>query len=184
MLLVRSINEFPEPIAYRTHNVGLKMVRDLTVARRYIQQKLAVSMLNIIDQFHCEALIETARNVIVWKEFAMEASRCNGYFDLGKMLLKLQSMILPCYINANWLRKSVHLWVQKCQNAHSAESIELLKEELYDAILWNEVRSLGDATVQPTLGSEWKTWKHEVVKWFSTSHPVSSAGDYQSTEQR
>ncbi|KAK9012183.1 hypothetical protein V6N11_040252 [Hibiscus sabdariffa] len=177
MLLVRSISEFPQPIAYRSHKVGLKMVRDLTVARRYIQQKLAVAMLNIIDQFHCEALIETARNVIVWKEFAMEASRCNGYSDLGKMLLKLQNMILPRYINADWLQKSFHSWVQKCQNAHSAESVELLKEELYDAILWNEVRSLGDATVQPTLGSEWKTWKHEVMKWFSTSHPVTSAGD-------
>ncbi len=27
-LLVRSIEEFPEPIAYRSHKVGLKMVRD------------------------------------------------------------------------------------------------------------------------------------------------------------
>ncbi|OMO56824.1 hypothetical protein CCACVL1_26247 [Corchorus capsularis] len=177
MLLVRSINEFPQPIAYSSHKVGLKMVRDLTVARRYIMQKLAVGMLNIIDQFHCEALIETARNVIVWKEFAMEASRCSGYSDLGKMLLKLQNMILQRYINADWLKKSFHSWVQQCQNAQSAESIELLKEELYDSILWNEVRSLGDAPVQPTLGSEWKTWKHEVMKWFSTSHPVSTTGD-------
>ncbi|KAK6258422.1 SET domain - like 1 [Theobroma cacao] len=177
MLLVRSINEFPQPIAYRSHKVGLKMVRDLTVARRYIMQKLAVGMLNIIDQFHCEALIETARNVIVWKEFAMEASHCSGYSDLGKMLLKLQSMILQRYINADWLQESFHSWVQQCQNAHSAELIELLKEELFDSILWNEVRSLGDAPVQPTLGSEWKTWKHEVMKLFSTSHPVSTAGD-------
>ncbi|XWS41995.1 hypothetical protein CRYUN_Cryun17cG0130300 [Craigia yunnanensis] len=177
MLLVQSISEFPQPIAYRSHKVGLKMVRDLTVARRYIMQKLAVGMLNIIDQFHCEALIETARNVFVWKEFAMESSRCSGYSDLGKMLLKLQNMILQCYINADWLRESFHSWVQQCQNAHSAESIELLKEELFDSIIWNEVRSLGDAPVQPTLGSEWKTWKHEVMKWFSTSHPVSTAGD-------
>ncbi|XP_022751346.1 histone-lysine N-methyltransferase SUVR5-like isoform X2 [Durio zibethinus] len=175
--LVQSINEFPQPIAYRSHKVGLKMVRDLSVARRYIMQKLAVSMLNIIDQFHCEALIETARNVIVWKEFAMEASRCSRYSDIGKMLLKLQSRILPHYVNANWLQESFHSWVQQCQNSHSAESIELLKEELFDTILWNEVRSLGDAPVQPTLGSEWKTWKHEVMKWFSTSHPVSTAGD-------
>ncbi|XVF59547.1 hypothetical protein PTKIN_Ptkin07bG0284900 [Pterospermum kingtungense] len=177
MLLVQSINEFPEPIAYRSHKVGLKMVSDLTVARRYIMQKLAVGMLNIIDQFHCEALIETARNVIVWKEFAMEASHCSGYSDLGKMLLKLQSMILPRYINADWLQESFHSWVQRCHNANSAESVELLKEELFDIILWNEVRSLGDAPVQPTLGSEWKTWKHEVMKWFSTSHPVSTAVD-------
>lgn len=174
MLLVRSINELPEPIAYRTHKIGLKMVKDLTVARRYIMQKLAVGMLNIIDQFHLEALIETARDVIVWKEFAMEASRCNGYFDLGRMLLKLQSMILQHFINSDWLEHSSHSWVQQCQNAHSAESIELLKEELFDSILWNEVKSLWDAPIQPTLGSEWKTWKHEVMKWFSTSHPPSS----------
>ncbi|KAL5752788.1 hypothetical protein ACOSQ2_023295 [Xanthoceras sorbifolium] len=177
MLLVRSINEFPQPIAYKTHKVGLKMVKDLTVARRYIMQKLAVAMLNIIDQFHSEALIETARNVTVWKEFAMEASRCIGYSDLGRMLLKLQSMILQPYINSEWLQHSFPSWVQRCQNVHSAESIELLKEELYDCILWNGVNSLWDAPVQPTLGSEWKTWKHEVMKWFSTSHPQPNGGD-------
>lgn len=54
MLLVRSINEFPQPIAYKTHKVGLKMVKDLTIARRFIMQKLAVGMLNIVDQFHAE----------------------------------------------------------------------------------------------------------------------------------
>ncbi|GLU13667.1 hypothetical protein SLE2022_302870 [Rubroshorea leprosula] len=176
MLLVQSINEFPEPIAYRSHKVGLKMVKDLTVARRYIMQKLAVGMLNIVDQFHSEALIETARDVNVWKDFAKEASHCNVYPDLGRMLLKLQRMILQSYINSDWLKNSFHSWVQHCQNAQSAESIELLKEELFDSILWNEVRSLWDAPVQPTLGSEWKTWKHEVMKWFSTSHPISTAG--------
>lgn len=179
MLLVRSINEFPQPIAYKTHKVGLKMVKDLTVARRFIMQKLAVGMLNIIDQFHAEALIETARDVGIWKEFAMEASRCNGYSELGRMLLKLQKMILQCYINSNWLHHSFHSWTQRCENAHSAESIELLKEELFDSILWNDVNSLWDSPVQPTLGSEWKTWKHEVMKWFSTSHPISGGGDMQ-----
>lgn len=54
MLLVRSINEYPQPIAYKTHKIGLKMVKDLTVARRFIMQKLAVGMLNIVDQFHTE----------------------------------------------------------------------------------------------------------------------------------
>ncbi|GAV68269.1 SET domain-containing protein/Pre-SET domain-containing protein [Cephalotus follicularis] len=176
MLLVRPINESPQPIAYRTHKVGLKMVKDLTVARRYIMQKLAVGMLNIVDQFHSEALVETARDVIIWKEFAMETSRCGGYLDLGMMLLKLQKMILPCYMNSDWLQHSFHSWVHQCQNSHSAESIELLKEELFDCILWNEVKSLWDAPVQPTLGSEWKTWKHEVMKWFS-SHPISTGGD-------
>ena len=125
MLLVRSINEYPEPITYKAHQSGLKMVKDLTVARRFIMQKLVVGMLNIVDQFHSDvsnggphssfqnhcsclspfhflssmtfvqymqALVETARDVMVWKEFAMEASRCNGYSDLGGMLLKLQNV--------------------------------------------------------------------------------------------
>lgn len=54
MLLVRSINEYPQPIAYKTHKIGHKMVMDLTVPRRFIMQKLAVGMLNIVDQFHTE----------------------------------------------------------------------------------------------------------------------------------
>lgn len=54
-----------------------------------------------------------------------------------------------------------------------------LVQELFDSIQWNEVHSLRDAPVQPTLGSEWKTWKHEVMKWFSTSHPITSGGDQQ-----
>ncbi|KAL6273851.1 hypothetical protein ACE6H2_024543 [Prunus campanulata] len=178
-LLVRSINEFPHPIAYKTHKVGLKLVKDLTVARRFIMQKLAVGMLNVVDQFHTEALIETARDVTVWKEFAMEASRCNGYSDLGNMLRKLQSMISQSYINSDWQEKSYQLWVQQCQNASSAATVEVLKEELVESILWNEVQSLQNAPLQPTLGSEWKTWKHEVMKWFSTSHPISNGVDFQ-----
>ena len=54
MLLVRAIDEIPQPIAYKTHNAGLRMVEDLSVARRFIMQKLAVGMLNIVDQFHTE----------------------------------------------------------------------------------------------------------------------------------
>lgn len=33
--------------------------------------------------------------------------------------------------------------------------------------------------MQPTLGSEWKTWKHEVMKWFFTSPSLSSGKDTQ-----
>ncbi|XP_057980671.1 histone-lysine N-methyltransferase SUVR5 [Malania oleifera] len=177
VLLVRPISEFPQPIAYRSHNVGLKMVKDLTIARRFIMQKLGISMLNIIDQLHTEALLETARSVTVWKEFAVEASRCKTYFDLGRMLLKLQNMILQRYLNSEWLEHSLHSWAHHCQNAHRAESVEMLKEELNDSILWNEVHSLPDAPVQLELSSEWKTWKNEVMKWFSMSNPLSSGGD-------
>lgn len=54
VLLVRPINEFPEPIPYRTRKVGVKMVKDLTLAHRFIMQKLAVSMINILDQLHSQ----------------------------------------------------------------------------------------------------------------------------------
>lgn len=52
MLLVRSIYEFPQPIAHKTHQAGLKMVKDLTVARRFIMQKLTIGILSIVDQLH------------------------------------------------------------------------------------------------------------------------------------
>ncbi|PIN21514.1 histone H3 (Lys9) methyltransferase SUV39H1/Clr4, required for transcriptional silencing [Handroanthus impetiginosus] len=173
VLLVRPINEFPEPIAYKTHKVGIKMVKDLTLARRFIMQKLAVSMLNILDQLNREALVETARDVVVLKEFAMEASRCKDYSDLGRMLLKLQNMILQSCLTSDWLHQSMESWKQRCQDANTAECIEMLKEELADSILWNEVNLLSAS--QGDLGSEWKSWKHEVMKWFSVSHPISAA---------
>ncbi|GAB2282529.1 hypothetical protein Dimus_017070 [Dionaea muscipula] len=173
--LVCPIDQCPEPIVHRSHKVGVQLIKDLTVARQFIMQKLAVGMLNIIDQLHLQTLTVAARNVTVWKEFAMEASRCKGYPDLGRMLLRLQEMLLQQYVNADWLQHSFNSWVERCQNALSAESVELLKEELEGSILWDKVNFVRDA--QPALGSEWKTWKHEVMKWFSTSHPVSTGGD-------
>ncbi|KAK4791272.1 hypothetical protein SAY86_031685 [Trapa natans] len=175
-LLVRPISDYPHPIAYRTHKSGLKLVRDLTVARRYIMKKVAIGMLNIIDQFHMEALAESAQDLNVWKEFAMEASQCNGYPELGKMLLKLHNMILRKFINPKWLEQPLISWKRRCQNVETAEMIEMLKEELYDSILWNEIKSLWDAPVQPILGSERRTWKQEVMKWFSSSHLLSVSG--------
>lgn len=59
------------------------------------------------------------------------------------------------------------------------DAVILSLQELYDSILWNEVHSLKNASVQPTLGSEWKTWKQEVMKWFSISNPITSSGDLQ-----
>ncbi|XP_024978042.1 histone-lysine N-methyltransferase SUVR5 [Cynara cardunculus var. scolymus] len=181
VLLLRPINEFPEPIAYRSHNVGVKVLKDLTVARRFIMQKIAVSMINTIEQLNNEALTETARSMVVWKDFALEASRCKDYSDLGNMLLKLEKMILARFINSYWLEHSLETWMQQCRNANSAESIEMLKEELGEAINWNEVHMLSNATVQAEVGSEWKTLKPEVMKWFSMSNPSFNTGD---TEQQ
>lgn len=57
VLLVRPINERPLPIAHKTYDVALEMVKDLTIARRFIMQKLAVGMLHIGDQLHIEVYV-------------------------------------------------------------------------------------------------------------------------------
>ncbi|KAF6166554.1 hypothetical protein GIB67_005416 [Kingdonia uniflora] len=175
--LVRPINEFPEPIAHRSHYRGLEKVKDLSLPHRFIMQKLAIGMVNISDQLHHETLIESARKVVAWKEFAMEVSQCNFFSDLGKMLLKLQRMILQHYVNPDWLQHSFDSWTQRCESAQSAESVEMLKEELVNSVMWSEVEVLRNALVQPDLGSEWKTWKQEALKWFSTSSPINSVRD-------
>lgn len=62
-------------------------------------QKLAIDMLEVSDQLHVEAMIESARNVKASKEFAKQVAQCTIYSDLGRMLLKLHSMILEIYIS-------------------------------------------------------------------------------------
>ncbi|CAN6459880.1 unnamed protein product [Victoria cruziana] len=167
-------NERPEPLAYRTHYIGMELVKDLNAPRRFIMQKLAAAMLDTSDKLHIEAVIEGARKVTAWKEFAKEASKCENYSDLGRMLLKLQSMILPNYISSGWMEHSFNSWVCHCQNAKSAESVELLMKELMDSVLWDEVSDLWDAPEQPNLGSEWKVMKQEAMKLLSISHPMAS----------
>ncbi|WOK98484.1 histone-lysine N-methyltransferase SUVR5 isoform X1 [Canna indica] len=177
LLLVRSIDELPEPLLRGTHRRWRKLVKDLTLPHRHIMQKLAVAMLDISDRLHTEAVIENARKVTAWKDFAMEASQCRDYTDLGRMLLKLQTMILPHYMSGTWLESSFGFWKSKCQNAQSAESIETLTEELIDAILWVEVNNLWNAPMQPELGLEWKTWKQEAIRLFFSLHPAAISGD-------
>ncbi|EPS69658.1 hypothetical protein M569_05106, partial [Genlisea aurea] len=168
VLLIRSIDELPKPIAYTSHVVGVKMVKDLSVASRFIMQKLAVAMLNILDQLNREALVECVRNVGALKDFALEVSRCKAYSDLGGMLLKVEMMILPRFMNSEWLQKSSISWKQQCRVANSAECVEILKDELSESILWNEVSIV---TSEADMGFDWKTWKQEAMKLFSVSNP-------------
>ncbi|RZC55147.1 hypothetical protein C5167_014003 [Papaver somniferum] len=173
-LLVRPIHELPEPIAHKSHSRGMAKFKDLSLPRRFIIQKLAISMVNVSDQLHNEAVIESARSVAAWKEFALEASGCKSYSDLGRMLLKLQTMVLKQFIDPNWLQNSFDLWVERCRNAQSAEFVETLKEELINSVTWDKIEALWNAPTQPELGPEWKTWKQEVMKWFSLSNPTAS----------
>lgn len=50
-------------------------------------------------------------------------------------------------------------------------------QELSDSILWNEVNLQSSEAASVDGGSDWKSWKQEVMKWFSVSHPVSAAVD-------
>ncbi|KAF8729710.1 hypothetical protein HU200_017668 [Digitaria exilis] len=179
MLLVLPIEECPLPLVNGTHRKWRKLVKDLSVPRRFIMQKLAISMLNLSDELHVEALTDNARKATTWKEFALEASCCRDYTDLGKMLVKLQNMILPDYISSQCLQSSIELWKQKCMNAHDAETIEILYEELRQSILWSKVEELWNASVQPELVPEWKTWKQEVMKQYFSSHPVGTVGSFE-----
>lgn len=166
------ITEKPEPLAYGTHESGFELVKDLCVPRWYMMQTIAVAMLDLSDQLHIEAMVESARDVNAWREFAREANHCKNYSDLGRMLVKLHSMILEVYINPTWMKNSFDLWKQQCENAQNAENIDTLKKELVNSILWDDVAKLWDAPVQPNLGSDWKTWKQECMKWFSISNPT------------
>jgi len=59
--------------------------------------------------------------------------------------------------------------------------IPFLFQEFFDSSLWNGVNTLWDvvAPMQSTLGFEWKTWKHHVMKWFSAPSSLSSSKDTQ-----
>ncbi|KAL2348457.1 hypothetical protein Fmac_002457 [Flemingia macrophylla] len=183
MLLVRSIDEFPHPIAYKTHQVGLKMVEDLNVARRFIMHKLVVGMLNMVDQFHFNALTETARDVKVWKEFAMEASHCNGYSDFGRMLLKLHNSIQQHHINADWLHHSYPSWVERCQSANSSESVELLKEVSCN-FDYQLPRDIIDFFTHEPFSSAWKTLMNEVAICFIYKDTQQRSSDDLYSQQR
>ncbi|KAJ1280652.1 hypothetical protein BS78_04G249300 [Paspalum vaginatum] len=179
MLLVLPIEECPLPLVNGTHRKWRKMVKDLSVPRRFIMQKLAISMLNLSDELHIEAVIDNARKATTWKEFALEASCCRDYIDLGKMLLKLKNMILPDYISCQWLQNSFDIWNQKCMAAHDAETIEVLYEELRQSVHWSKVDELWNASVQPELVPEWKTWKQEVMKQYFSLHPAGNVGNFE-----
>ncbi|CAD6249779.1 unnamed protein product [Miscanthus lutarioriparius] len=181
MLLVLPIEECPLPLVNGTHRKWRKLVKDLNIPRRFNMQNLAVFMINLIDELHIEAVVDNARKATTWKEFALEASCCRDYTDLGKMLLKFQNMILPDYISCEWLQNSFEMWNQKCMNAHDAETIEMLCEELRQSILGNKLKELRNASVQPELVPEWKTWKQELMKQYFSLHPAGNVGNFEKT---
>ncbi|KAJ6847897.1 histone-lysine N-methyltransferase SUVR5 [Iris pallida] len=55
--------------------------------------------------------------------------------------------------------------------------LSCMVQELVASMQWDKMAELWNAPVQPDLGPEWKSWKQEAMKWFSTSHPVASVAD-------
>uniref|UniRef100_A0A7N0T9G4 Histone-lysine N-methyltransferase SUVR5 n=1 Tax=Kalanchoe fedtschenkoi TaxID=63787 RepID=A0A7N0T9G4_KALFE len=176
---IRPIDELPQPIAHGTHDAGREEVNDVAISHVFIMQKLAVGMLNIIDRMHPKALIETADDLILLKEFAMEVSRCSDFPHLGAMLVKLHNMISRSFMSSGWLENSSRSWRQLCQSADSAESVELLTEELSNSISWEEVKSLSNETVQSHFSSDWTSWKREVFKLFPMYNPLINSEDHE-----
>ncbi|KAH9327214.1 hypothetical protein KI387_007392, partial [Taxus chinensis] len=181
--LACTISEKPEPLAFGTHEIGQELVKDLSIPRRYMLQKLAINMLEASDQLHVEAVVESARNVNVWKEFAKEAAQCTVYSDLGRMLLKLHSMILEIYICRSWM-ETFGFWKEECENTKTAECTEKLTKDLEDAILWDEVAKLWNAPEQTALGTNSfetskKRQKLEVRR--GNSSEVKDAKDFRTT---
>lgn len=54
MLLILPIEDSPVPLVNGTHRKWRKLVKDLSLPRRFIMQKLAISMLNFSDELHIE----------------------------------------------------------------------------------------------------------------------------------
>ncbi|GJN21999.1 hypothetical protein PR202_gb09524 [Eleusine coracana subsp. coracana] len=51
-------------------------------------------------------------------------------------------------------------------------------QELRQSVLWDKIEELRNASVQPELVPEWKTWKQEVMKLYFSSYPSGNAGNH------
>lgn len=157
--LVCPINENPEPLAFGSHESGRSSVSDLNLARQFMLKKITAAMLDISDRLPIQAVVECARQVSFWKEFAKEAAKAVKYQELGIMLVKLKDMILSIYLKENWMSCRFEDWKHQCAVAETAGSVEKLIKELKSALCWDEIGKLWDELEQTNLDSEWKTWK-------------------------
>ena len=57
-----------------------------------------------------------------------------------------------------------------------------MTQELVDSVLWSDVDRLWDAPVQPELGTEWRTWKQEIMKNLFTTLSVDRSRSVLNTE--
>ncbi|KAH7446443.1 hypothetical protein KP509_01G055800 [Ceratopteris richardii] len=166
--LVCPISEHPEPLAFGTHQSGRDSVADLNGARQCMLRKIGSALLDISDCLPLQAVVDCARTVSFWKDYAKDADRATTYQELGCLLVTMKKMILPTFIKDSWLQDSSENWMQQCERAETAASVEKLAKELKNAVVWDEVGKLWDQVEQVKLGSEWKTWKENSVNESNT----------------
>eukprot|EP00250_Pteridium_aquilinum_P014879 c22256_g1_i1 orf=87-4457(-) len=159
--LVCPISDNPEPLAFGTHESGRDSVADLNGARQCMLRKIASALLDISDRLPVQAVVDRARDVSFWKDFAKDAAKAATYQELGGLLVKLQSMILRTFIKEDWAPNCVEDWIRQCESGGTAGSMEKLAKELKSAVVWDEVGKLWDQLEQTNLDSEWKTWKED-----------------------
>ncbi|KAG6543516.1 hypothetical protein Mapa_015010 [Marchantia paleacea] len=159
-----SISEDPVPLFSGTHESGRDTVNDVFITRKRMLLKLGGEMLDISDRLHVKAVVESSRNVNVWKSFATEAAAATTYAQLGTLLVSLHLAIVREYIKPTWMMKRHGFWKEECVRAESAATVQKLTKELINAVLWDDVGPLWNEPDQPELDPQWSNWKGEAFE--------------------
>ncbi|KAG0602146.1 hypothetical protein M758_11G162800 [Ceratodon purpureus] len=149
----------PEPLLSGTHDEWRHLVVDTGAPRRRTFLSLGWEMLDISDRLHIMGVVERARFVSVWKEFAEEASAAAKYSELGSLLVRIHAVVEPDYVRQSWVEKRLKAWEEECLRAETAATIEKLIKECIRVILWDKAAKLWEAPEQPVLDPGWADWK-------------------------
>ncbi|KAL3680164.1 hypothetical protein R1sor_023120 [Riccia sorocarpa] len=158
------ITDKPYPLFSGTHEAGRETVKDVFITRRRMLLKLGGEMLDISDRLHVKAVVEVARNVNVWKNFAKEAAAATTYAQLGSLLVNLHLAIVRDFIKPGWMMKRHPVWKEECVRAESAAAVQKLTKELINAVLWEDVGPLWNEPDQPELDPQWSNWKGDAFE--------------------
>ncbi|KAL2612937.1 hypothetical protein R1flu_024629 [Riccia fluitans] len=167
------ITDKPYPLFSGTHEAGRETVKDVFITRRRMLLKLGGEMLDISDRLHVKAVVEDARNVNVWKNFAKEAAAATTYAQLGSLLVNLHLAIVRDFIKPGWMTKRHPVWKEECVRAESAAAVQKLTKELINAVLWEDVGPLWNEPDQPELDPQWSNWKGDAFE--EKEDPISEA---------
>uniref|UniRef100_A0A7I4BQG6 Uncharacterized protein n=1 Tax=Physcomitrium patens TaxID=3218 RepID=A0A7I4BQG6_PHYPA len=153
------ISQNPEPLVTGLHSDWLRLVVDTGAPRRRTFLSLGWEMLDISDRLHILGVVERARYVSAWKEFAREATEATKYSELGSLLVRIHAVVEPVYVRQSWVKKRLSAWTEECIKAGTAAAVEKLTKECIRVILWDEAATLWEAPEQPVLDPGWTDWK-------------------------